>query len=270
MFIRIQRRLKSNKRKNMIILLFFFFFTCFISVGYSALEQNLMISGDVQYITNTNKLYDVLKRAAKVGNYAVEYTGEHQDSMNASLGTQKIYYWYGSNNTNGTAILNKNNVIFANHCWQMLRTTDTGGVKMIYNGEAENNQCLNTRGNHVGYNSAIFANTQALNDNYYYGTSYEYDSSNNVFSLAGTLEQSTWNATTAPNLVGKYTCKSTTSNGTCATLYLIYSYLDTSSGYVISLNSNSHYSQFGKTQYNINYRSIAYVGYMYNTYYSKS
>ena len=37
MFIRIQRRLKSNKRKNMIILLFFFFFTCFISVGYSSL-----------------------------------------------------------------------------------------------------------------------------------------------------------------------------------------------------------------------------------------
>ena len=28
-----------------------------------------------------------------------------------------------------------NNVYFAGKCWQMVRTTDTGGVKMIYNGE---------------------------------------------------------------------------------------------------------------------------------------
>ena len=28
-----------------------------------------------------------------------------------------------------------NNVVFANKCWKMVRTTDTGGVKLLYNGE---------------------------------------------------------------------------------------------------------------------------------------
>ncbi len=109
----------------------------------------------------TNTLYDVLKRAKKEGTYAREYTGSHQDSMNASLSTKKIYHWYGSSAANGTAILDKNNVIFANHCWQMIRTTDTGGVRMIYNGEVVDGKCLNTRGTHVG-NGGI-RSSQSLN-----------------------------------------------------------------------------------------------------------
>ena len=31
-------------------------------------------------------------------------------------------------------IVNNNNVVFANFCWKMVRTTSTGGVKLIYNG----------------------------------------------------------------------------------------------------------------------------------------
>ncbi len=33
--------------------------------------------------------------------------------------------------------VDNNNVIFANKCWKALRTTDTGGVKLIYNGEVK-------------------------------------------------------------------------------------------------------------------------------------
>ena len=99
-------------------------------------------------------LYKMLKEAAEEGTYAKEYTASHKDSF-VDDATQKIYHWYAPSTTAGntlaTEILDKNNVIFAGHCWQMIRTTDTGGVKMIYNGEAENNQCLNTRGTHVGY-----------------------------------------------------------------------------------------------------------------------
>ena len=211
-------------------------------------------------------LYDVLKDEAESGGLAREYTGEHHDSFTEEP-SKKIYHWYGSNNTNGTAIQDKNNVIFANHCWQMIRTTDTGGVKMIYNGEAENNQCLNTRGNHVGY---VELTSQSLNSNYWYGTDYTYDKTNNVFSIAGTTEQTTWNATTGPNLIGKYTCRQTTETGTCATLYLVKSYYSTSNALVITLNSSSHYSQFGTLQFNVNYNSPSYVGYMYNTVYPYS
>ena len=98
----------------------------------------------------TNYLYDVLKNEAESNGLAKEYTGEHHDSFTKES-TKKIYHWYAENDEEGNQILEKNNVIFADHCWQILRTTDIGGVKLIYNGEAENNQCLNTRGKHAGY-----------------------------------------------------------------------------------------------------------------------
>ena len=211
-------------------------------------------------------LYKVLENAAKDGVYAKEYNGEHQDSMDGS-GKEKIYYYYESNSTNGTAILDMNNVIFAGQCWQMIRTTDTGGVKMIYNGEAENNQCLNTRGTHVGYASRT---STSLNSNYWYGTSYEYDSTTKMFSLSGNTEQATWSTTTGADLIGKYTCKSSDINETCATLYLIESEYNATSAYVIPLNSSSNYSRFGTLQFNTNSNSPAYVGYMYGDVYNYS
>ena len=233
--------------------------------------QTLNLSFGVEYvqaddsaIARVNRsLYGVLKKATKVGTYAKKYTGEHQDSF-VGTGTKDIYHWYATSDANGTAIRDKNNVIFAGHCWQMIRTTDTGGVKMIYNGEAVNNQCLNTRGTHIGYAKRT---SQNLASNYYYGTSYTYDSTNNVFTLAGTLEQSTWSASLAPNLIGKYTCRSTSETGTCATLYLVESYYNTTSGYLIPISKNSHYSQFGTIEYNVSKSSPSYVGYMYNTVY---
>ena len=219
------------------------------------------------YTENSKTLYDVLKKAATIGTYAKEYTGNHQDSMDASKSTETIYYWYGSNATNGTAILDMNNVIFAGQCWQMIRTTDTGGVKMIYNGEAVDNQCLSTRGTHVGYASST---SQNLASNYWYGTDYTYDSTAKTFKVSGTTEQTMWNESNGPGLVGKYTCKLTSEDGSCSTLYLVESYYNTSSAYVIPLNSNSEYSQFGTLQFNASYNSPTYVGYMYGDVYAYS
>ena len=252
----LRRNNKTYKKVNMIFLVVFAGLISFIAVGYSALNQSLMVGGDVNYYTRSQKLYDVLKRATGIGTYAREYTGTHQDSF-AGNGTEKIYHWYGSTDANGTAIQNMNNVIFAGQCWQMIRTTDTGGVKMIYNGEAENNQCLNTRENHIGYSSRT---SYSMSTTYYYGTSYEYDSTNKVFSLSG-------NVTTGTIKVGQYTCRNTSSTGTCTTLYYVDT-LDSGTNYfVIPLNSNSHYSQFGTLQYNNSDTSIAQMGYMYNEIY---
>ena len=36
-----------------------------------------------------------------------------------------------------------NHVIFANYCWRIIRTTNTGGIKMIYNGEPTDGECIN-------------------------------------------------------------------------------------------------------------------------------
>ena len=259
-----KRRRKLHTRKifllNSILVVFMF-----LGIGYSLLSTELTIDGSTkvrEYLEPT--LYNVLYKEAKKNGLAKEYTESHQDSMNASLSTEKIYHWYAKNSTEGTAILDKNNVIFAGHCWQMIRTTDTGGVKMIYNGEAEDGKCLNTRGSHVGYAART---TQNLTSNYWYGTDYTYDSTAKTFKVSGTTVQATWNETTGPELIGKYTCKSTSVDGTCSTLYLVESYYNTSSAFVILLNSNSHYSQFGTLQFNASYNSPSYVGYMYNAAY---
>ena len=91
----------------------------------------------------TPTLYNVLRGEATTGTYATEYTGNHQDSM-AGVGTKAIYHWTGDNDTKIAAIQDKWNVVFADLCWQMIRTTDTGGVKLIYNGEQNEGECNNT------------------------------------------------------------------------------------------------------------------------------
>ena len=228
-------------------------------------RQSIVKSMDGTVYEKTT-LYKVLQKAAEEGTLALEYTGSHQDSFDAS-GTQPIYYFNAGNATEAAEIQDQNNVLFANMCWKMVRTTDTGGVKLIYNGEPDEfGSCGTDRGTHVGYGSRI---SQRMNGNYYYGTSYNYDTNTKTFSLDGELEQATWNATVGPTLIGKYTCKSTTEDGTCSTLYYIESYYNTSSAYVLPLNSNSHYSQFGNVQFNANDSSQADVGYMYNTRYKE-
>ncbi|MBQ6497743.1 MAG: MucBP domain-containing protein [Bacilli bacterium] len=258
------RKFSSNiRRKKRMIILTVILLVVFLSTGYAVFTTNLSIGGTLNVSKYDHTLYGVLEKAAKKGIYAREYTGAHQDSM-AGVGTEKIYHWYAPSTTAGNTlaneILDKNNVIFADHCWQMIRTTDTGGVKMVYNGEPENNQCLNTRSNHIGYD---YRTTQSMSTTYYYGTSYTYDSTNNVFSLDGTV-------TTGTIQPGQYTCKQTTSTGTCATLYLVDTLSSGTTYYVLPLNGNSHYSQFGKLQFNQSSDSPAYVGYMYNTVYSRN
>ena len=232
-------------------------------------------SNRIQRYAETHSLYNVLKNEAESGGLAKKYTGAHQDSMDASKSTKDIYHWYADNDTDGTAVTNKNNVIFANHCWQMIRTTDTGGIKLLYNGEVENNQCLNTRSNHVGIGDSY--HYSGIEDNsYYYGTDYTYDNESDLFSLAGDISFGQWTAATASNFEYKYTCKSTDINGTCSNLYYVIVPDDNSdtyssdSSFVNIINSNVNYSTFGSVNYNYNDDSLGYVGYMFNKIYHKN
>ena len=203
-------------------------------------------------------LYKVLQKEAEKGTYARKYTGEHQDSMDKSKSNKNIYYYHAYNDDEANAILDKNNVIFAGQCWQMIRTTDTGGVKLLYNGEVEDGKCLSTRGNHVGY---VSGTKQSMDTTYYYGTSYKYDTTTKSFSLSGTISTGTIKT-------GQYTCKSTSQAGTCTTLYYVDRLYSGTTYYILSLDSNSAYSQFGTLQFNYNDYSPASLGYMYNTSYN--
>ena len=51
--------------------------------------------------------------------------------------TYPVYYYRGA--------VTNNNIIFANFCWKIVRTTETGGVKLLYNGVPTNGTCNNTK-----------------------------------------------------------------------------------------------------------------------------
>ncbi len=76
-----------------------------------------------------------------------------------------VYYYRGA--------VTDNNIIFANFCWKIIRTTETGGIKLIYNGEpSDDGKCDNT-------DAATEIGTSAYNENYdesqYVGYKYDND-----------------------------------------------------------------------------------------------
>ena len=217
-------------------------------------------------VYHPTRLYNVFASEYNNGSGLVrEYTGEHKDSFTKN-GTQKIYHWYAGTyaNTDANTVLNKWNVLFGGFCWQAYRTTDTGGVKLLYNGEAENNQCLNTRAKHIGYN---YTYNTSLDSNYWYGTDFEYDSSTQKYTLVGDVSQKVWNDQTWQSLIGKYTCCSI-SNSPCSYIYLVESYGTSTTAKTISLSSNISYPIIGSIPFNsdndyVNKGILSYVGYKY-------
>ena len=261
------KRIKLKKRKNKLrfkrnlvltttlVLLFV------LGIGYSSLTTNLNILGNITVKKSYGKtLYEVLEKDTNIGGYASEYTDIHGDSMDPSKSTEKIYSYRAANDAMANEILDKFNVIFGNFCWQMYRTTDTGGVMLHYNGEVENGKCLSTRGSHVGYSNY---NTQTLNTSYYYGTNYTYNSADGLFYLSGTK-------TTGSIPLGKYTCASTSSTAGCSTLYLVDILNSGNSYYVFNIKNNLNYAVIGRTPYNYRDSSPADVGFMYNIRYPVS
>ena len=171
------------------------------SSKYPEEDTDFTVEVTITYVQGTGNpvqhtsLYSVLKTAAKDGTYAKEYTGSHQDSM-VGVGSKKIYHWYAprlnSGNTLANTIADMNNVIFAGYCWKMIRTTDTGGVKMMYNGVPNNGQCtsstvtigsdyytpsVNRASVYPGYNPDLlgsFSSVGYMNNGNYLYTNYTY------------------------------------------------------------------------------------------------
>lgn len=242
-----------------------------------ALWTNLSLNkSNAGKVTEQATLYNVIKYEANSGGLAKEYTGSHQDSLTGT-GNKKIYYYHADTDEEGTMITYyKNNVIFAGMCWHMVRTTDTGGIKMIYNGiPGADNACYYDNET-TGY---LFTTLITLDDDeYYYSTGYEYDSETKLFSLSGTILRETLTNDNAENLINKYTCVGTRKEDTCGSLMYITDVITSISipiPIVMVLGPINTYD-IGTSNYNIIYSDIlntddlqASVGYMYNTTYSK-
>ena len=175
---------------------------------------NLTLTYTLQYIQSEETEFDTtaLINQLKTENSSCmyQYTGAVTDEVGVTkTNAENVYF---------NKCADKRNIIFNNMCWQMIRTTETGGIKMIYNGEPDNNgECGSSRGDHKGIVGAQ-GSSQTLNAEYLYGDSFTYDITNSTFTLTDTIT-ATWSDSTYQNLLGKFTCKNT--NETCTTLYQI-------------------------------------------------
>ena len=170
-------------------------------------------------------------------------------SMEDDYGTS--YYLRGNHQDN--------NVKFANMCWKLVRVTGTGGLKLIYNGDLdENGKCTTTSGKHSGFSGQ----TLSLSGNKVYGTRYTYDGS--AYTLTDT---STMNfSTDSSSIIGKYTCGDTSTS--CTNPYYVVSKENDTTGYVLKMGVSTNYAAIGTSTFNSSYNSPSYVGYMYNDVYA--
>ena len=91
-----------------------------------------------------------------------------------------IYYYRGA-----YASVN-NNLIFNNYCWKIVRTTATGGIRIIYNGPASNGQCTTQTGSTTYIQEAVF-NT-SYDDPKYIGYVYDNNGTPTDSNLKTVLE----------------------------------------------------------------------------------
>ena len=121
-----------------------------------------------------NKLYDVLKNEVESGGVAKEYTGEHQDTVDGS-GKSKIYYFNATSNETADEIINKRNVLFGGFCWEMFRTTDSGGVKLLFNGPPSSGKCPGVGQTIGNSNYTVYDNISSIGSvGYMYNKLYPY------------------------------------------------------------------------------------------------
>jgi len=152
------------------------------SVSLKAGTEYLSGDGSIQhpYVIETPNpnLYERVKLDSyNPTKYVKKYTGD----TSTFIGDKDVYYYYGQ--------ASNNNVLFANYCWKIIRTTSTGGVKLLYNGvpdasRACNNtnddatltkEQMNTSLEEIRFNSDIFS---LADIGYMYNTRYERQSRN--------------------------------------------------------------------------------------------
>jgi len=162
---------------------------------------------------------------------------------NTQNNSNPIYYYRGE--------VNNNNVIFANYCWKIVRTTETGGIKIIYNGIAKDGKCNNTGAESILTNIKYNNNVNSPADiGYMYGERYTYSVkngnvvqtgikfgndvtySNGIYTLKDEyVAEGNWE-TSKENIQEKYHYTCFSNSNQCENVYYIYSKDDMYSAYL--------------------------------------
>ena len=215
--------------------------------GSTSNNPNLPVADDYDDGNGVNTLfYQIESKADKYTrvDFSKQSSEDGTNGIYTTVNTENgipVYYYRGA--------VDNNHVIFANFCWRIVRTTETGGVKLIYDGVPSNGECNNTGDDTVigkpAFNSKYKSPAYA---GYMYGTAYEasvndittltgpivfgndatYDASTNTYTLNNTYtltDTSNW-STNYSTVASKYhyTCfNASTSCQKVNYIYLIYS-----------------------------------------------
>ena len=208
---------------------------------------------------------EMANNVSYIKSYNTEVIGSNptyttRDTVETNSNKQDVLYFTGNDASS------HGNVLFAGFCWQIVRTTDNGGVKLIYNGVAENNQCKTNRSAGKGVNSSqTYVTTRKTNisSETVFGKSYDYNLSTNTFTITEVLSGKSW-SNNSSELIGTYSCLNGTSS--CTTLYYIgHKQSETEASVAAyTIGNVSAYSQMGTSYYNAYNDAASLAGYMYN------
>ena len=252
-------------------------------------------------IIATSNLYSTIENRYKLGNSFVKKYGESYGEDGADEYANPVYYFNGA--------VEDNNVLFAGFCWKMVRTTDTGGIKMIYNGvqkdfsedytllsQAEYKNLNNTSSypytfdstkktwtsTNTGTNSSTISFTVPSNGDYVLNYDISmYDWANSIYveifkdnvsqvKRTGTVAgQIVFNNLNTSNVI-KVVFTRKYSTTSGSRNNIIFSFGKTNN-VIKTCNNNVGDSQLASDKaFNSSSASLAYVGYMYNTVYNQN
>ncbi|MBE6157335.1 MAG: hypothetical protein E7160_00855 [Firmicutes bacterium] len=216
-------------------------------IGFNVLTDNVNAENKVS-------LYDSIKSKSVLDNKASKFVTSSTGinfALPASTTNGKGVYTIASTK-NSTYPINyyrgdvtDNNVLFGDSCWKIVRTTQTGGTKLVFNGPAKDGKCSNIAsedkvlGSTTNYNygtlpfSGYMVNTEVSagkittgsgatdNVGYIYGNDVEYG--NGKYTLKDTYQSEVDISAELENITSghHYTCLSTEDN--CQEVYYIYS-----------------------------------------------
>ncbi len=154
-------------------------------------DQIVNIEGEILFVQDLGdgvprkrKLYYVMESTAR-GDETLNFLRTASDTNGKGVyrltkiaTSSPIYYYRGE--------VYDNNVLFGNFCWKIIRTTNTGGIKLIYNGKPNDGICNNTHSSTEIAKSAF--NVDGVNDPKYAG--YMYDDNTVDSTIKGVID--TW------------------------------------------------------------------------------
>ena len=196
------------------------------------------IECDYQNNESNPTLYQTIEnRYNEDKTYLGLYTGEGADTY-----ANPVYYYKGN--------VENNNVLFGGFCWKIVRTTETGGVKIVYNGVQKDGSCNNTGTDsqirtkvfNSSYNSPAYVGymyntvyrysnkSMSSQSNIVFGNSFTY--ANGTYTLTDTMTVATWSSGYNTINNNHYTCMTT--GTTCSSIYYVY-YTNSSYAYYITL-----------------------------------